>query len=184
MPTEVTWEGLMLKDCTAAALALLASGVLLIGCSGYHLVIDDITVQSQTATSIWYHVTIRNKDNDSWWCKTTRFYGNAGYQAYLQPARAPAGGASGVGRQIPNDPNAAYQFRVLEVGESSTVTLGPVTVAGGIDENAHTPILEIRLESSTDQRPISEQTFKTGTGYAGCVRYGMIRSLDLRTVPP
>lgn len=88
-----------------------------------------------------------------------------------------AGGAGGFGHVLPDDPNNTYGFRLLDVGETYSFPFSNVTIPGGVDVDV-TPYLVFELESSTDKN--YQQVFRSGTG--PCVRYGMTRVSDLRTV--
>ena len=153
------------------------------GCTGYQLVLDETAVLGLDTTKLDYRGTVLNKPQDTFFCKGKEFYGIAFVQAYLTDSpllaqaaiKKGAGGVSGLGHVIPNDPNAAFHFRQLDIGETDSFTLTNVTPDGGIDLNV-TPYLIFELKSSTDlEKP---RTFKSGTG--GCNRYGDIRVIDLR----
>jgi hypothetical protein len=168
--------------------SVLFIALVLSGCSGYYLVLKEATVLEHDANHLAYRVVVKNEKQTSACCETTRFYGNAAFDVYLanEPRREnasivkPAGGAASIGREIPGDPNNAYGFRVIEVDESALpVSFSNVRVADGIDVNS-TPYVIFELKSSTDRH--YDQTFKTGTGGGGCIRYGATSVVDLRTL--
>jgi hypothetical protein len=168
-----------------ALISRLLIAALLGGCGGYHLVLDETRVLELDADHLAYRVTVKNEPSRSWFCKAERFHGNSSVLAYLTDSpsldqatvKKPAGGAGPFGHTLPDDPNNAYNFRALDVGETDTLTLRKVTPSGGIDLAA-TPYLIIKLGSSTDTNRF--QKSKTGTD--GCNRYGMIKVIDLREI--
>jgi len=166
-------------------ISILLIAALLAGCAGYNLVLDEASVVELDTNHLAYRVTVKNEDSGSWFCKNERFHGGTMVQAYLADApsldkatiKKPAGGAGPFGHTRPDDPNNAYNFRALDVGETDTLTLGNVSPQGGIDM-AVTPYLIIKLSSSTDTNRLP--TLKTGT--SRCHRYGEIRVIDLRKI--
>jgi hypothetical protein len=159
------------------------AAALLAGCAGYNLVLDEARVLELDPQHLAYRVAVKNDDSSSWFCKKERFYGGTMVQAYLTDSpsldqatiKIPAGGAGPFGHTLPEDPNNAYNFRILDVGETDSLTLRNVTPSGGIDL-AVTPYLILKLSSSTDRN--HSPTLMTGTGR--CNRYGEVRVIDLR----
>ncbi len=165
---------------------VLCLGPLAIGCGGYNLVIDEAKVLELDANRIAYTITVKNEEHSGAYCGNERFYGSAAVSVLLanEPTRdasvvKAAGGAGTFGTALPGDPNAAYGFRVLEVGEASSIYFSNVNPEGGIDLNL-TPYLVITLRSSTE--PSYFATHNTGTSNFGCIRYGEIQIIDLRTL--
>jgi hypothetical protein len=164
-------------------IALLFMAAVMSGCAGYNLVLDETKVLALDANHLAYHVVVKNAPQSGAFCKSERFYGYSVVQASLTNAPSlaqstivnGAGGGGPFGHAIPDDPNNAYLFRVLDVGETDTLTLYNVTL-NNFDINA-TPYLIFELRSSTDRH--YGPTMHTGTGQ--CCRYGETHVIDLRS---